>query len=223
MSPAPAPRHSPLPLVPRESVRTLANLVTVVRTILGIGFGVIALAQHSLGWLVAAYLTYWAGDILDGIVARRRGEETIIGAVFDVVCDRACTTVAAAAFVAIEPSVAPAIGVFLVQFCMLDTLLTLAFLYAPGVISPNYFYRVDGPTYRWNWSPAAKAANTSFVVLLCLAGLLWSSAFILVATAWALLMMVLKVVSVRRVLAILDGSLAPAPRPVDARPSPLFG
>ena len=99
MSPAPAPRHSPLPLLPRESVRTLANLVTVVRTILGIGFGVIALAQHSLGWLVAAYLTYWAGDILDGIVARRRGEETIIGAVFDVVCDRACTTVAAAAFV----------------------------------------------------------------------------------------------------------------------------
>jgi CDP-diacylglycerol--glycerol-3-phosphate 3-phosphatidyltransferase len=208
---------------PRESVRTLANLVTCVRTVLGITFGVIALAQGSLAWLVGAYLTYWAGDILDGVIARRRDEETIIGAVFDVVCDRACTTVAAGAFVAIEPSVAPAVAVFLIQFCMIDTLLTLSFLYLPGLISPNYFYRLDAPTYRWNWSPAAKAANTSVVVLLCLAGLIWSPAWIWAATIWALAMTVLKVSFTRRVLAILDGTRRAEPRPAGARVSPLFG
>ena len=201
----------------RESVRTLANLITVVRTIIGIGFGVVALAEQSMGWLIAAYLSYWIGDIADGLVARARGEEPVIGAVFDVVCDRACTTVAAAAFVVIEPRVALAMGIFLVQFCMLDTMLTLSFLYFPHVISPNYFYLVDRPTYRWNWSLVAKAANTSFVVLLCLIGQFWA------AVAWGVAMLAVKVVSVHRVLGILAGTRPAAPRPAQARASALFG
>lgn len=212
-----------LELHPRESVRTLANLVTCLRTILGISFGVVALAQHSLAWLVAAYLTYWIGDILDGVLARLRKEETVIGAVFDVVCDRACTTVAAGAFVAIEPTVAVPIAVFLIQFCLIDTLLTLAFLYSPTVISPNYFYAIDAPTYQWNWSPAAKAANTSVVVLMCLAGLAWTPVLIWAAAGWALAMTVMKVVFARRVLGILAGKVAAAPRPTGVRGNLLFG
>mgnify|MGYP000247541654 CR=1 FL=1 len=203
--------------VPMERIGTVANLITLVRTVLGVSFGLIALAQLSMAWLVAAYLTYWAGDVADGIVARRRGEETVIGAVFDVICDRACTTVAAAAFVALEPQVALPIALFLLQFCVVDTMLTLAFLYYPGVISPNYFYRVDRPIYRWNWSPAAKAANTSVVVLLCLLGQIW------LAASWAAAMAVLKVLSLRRLHAIRSGHLAAAPRPAGVRGSVILG
>lgn len=189
-----------------EPLGTVANVITVARTLAGVGLGIAALAAGSWHLLIAAYACYWIGDICDGIAARRLGQETIFGAVFDVVCDRACTTVAAAAFVALEPHAAWPIALFLIQFCMLDTMLTLAFLYYPGVISPNYFARVDRPIYQWNWSPLAKAANTSVVVLLCLVGA------IVPAFLWAAAMTVVKVISLHRLYAIRHGR-------VEARPS----
>lgn len=194
-----------MPARGEEPLATVANGITIVRTIAGVGLGIAALAAGSWHLLIAAYACYWVGDIADGIAARRMGQETVFGAVFDVVCDRACTTVAAAAFVALEPRVAWPIGVFLIQFCMLDTMLTLAFLYYPAVISPNYFDRVDRPIYLWNWSPLAKAANTSVVVLLCLVGA------IVPALLWAVAMTVVKVVSLRRLYAIRYGGLAARP------------
>ena len=196
-----------------EPLGTVANGITVARTIAGVGLGIAALAAGSWHLLIAAYACYWIGDIADGIAARRMGQETVFGAVFDVMCDRACTTVAAAAFVALEPAVAWPIALFLIQFCMLYTMLTLAFLYYPGVISPNYFDRVDRPIYQWNWSPLAKAANTSVVVLLCLIGA------IVPALVWAGGMTVVKVLSLRRLYAIRHGRVAARPSaPVAAGP-----
>jgi len=55
-----------------------------------------------------------------------------------VVCDRVDTLLPAGAFISAYPRVAGPILVFLVQFAILDTMLTLAFLLWPGVISPNY-------------------------------------------------------------------------------------
>lgn len=192
----------------RERVTTIPNAITIVRTIAGMILAIWSLAGGSMTLLVAAYATYWVGDILDGVVARKLHQETVIGAVLDVICDRANTTLAAAAFVVLQPQVAAPIAAYLIQFCVLDTMLTLAFLYFPGIISPNYFGRVDGPIYRYNWSPPAKAANTSVVVLLCLVQLPWP------ALAWALLMTALKLWSLARLAGILSGRVPAAPGPV---------
>ena len=81
-------------------------------------------------------------------------------------------------------------AVFLVQFCVVDTMLSLTFLYFP-INSPNDFHQVDRTLHRWNWSPAAKALNTSVVVLLSVAGMP------LAATGCALVVLGVKVWSVR--------------------------
>ncbi|WP_442875098.1 hypothetical protein [Actinoplanes sp. NBC_00393] len=65
----------------------------------------------------------------------------------------------------LRPATALPIAIFLVQFMVIDQLLSLMFLRWP-LLSPNYFARVDRRIYRWNWSPPAKALNTAAVVLL---------------------------------------------------------
>jgi len=196
---------APLPVGVEEPVRTLANAVTLVRTVIAVVLGMVAITEASL-WLVAAgYAVYWVGDIADGAAARWLDEETRHGAVFDVVADRACTCVLAAGFVMIEPSAALALTAFLLQFMVLDSLLTLSFLHWP-LVSPNEFHRVDRTVWRLNWSPAAKAANTAAVVLALAAG--WFT----VAAVLAVAVVVLKTWSLRRVLALITEGREAAPR-----------
>ncbi|MCS7050480.1 MAG: CDP-alcohol phosphatidyltransferase family protein [Thermomicrobium sp.] len=68
----------------------MANAITLARVILL--FIGIALLYGGARWsLVLAWLmllVVFAGDALDGIVARRRGESTVFGAVFDIAGDR---------------------------------------------------------------------------------------------------------------------------------------
>jgi phosphatidylglycerophosphate synthase len=143
------------------------NAITALRTGASVGLAVAALTQHSAHLLVAAYLIYWLGDILDGLAARKLGQETRPGAVFDIVADRACTSACAAALVALRPATALPIGIFLVQLMVVDQLLSLMFLRWP-LLSPNYFASVDRRIHRWNWSPPANALNTAAVVVLAL-------------------------------------------------------
>lgn len=56
---------------------------------------------------------------------------------------------------------------FLVQFMLVDHLLSLMFLRWP-LLGPNYLARVDPRIHRWNWSPPAKALNTAAVVILAI-------------------------------------------------------
>ncbi|MBI4940533.1 MAG: CDP-alcohol phosphatidyltransferase family protein, partial [Actinobacteria bacterium] len=159
------------------------NLITLVRTVAAIG---LATASAVAGrapddgtargtWsaattlLVAGYLVYWVGDMGDGAVARWRGETTRHGAVLDIVSDRACTTMLAVVLVGQRPDTAVPLTLFLVQFCVLDTMLSLGFLHW-DVDSPNDMHLVDRPLYLLNWSPPAKALNTAAVVLLVLSG-----------------------------------------------------
>lgn len=86
---------------------------------------------------------------------------------FDIVADRACTSACAAALVVLLPDTALPIAVFLVQFMVIDQLLSLMFLRWP-LLSPNHFAGVDDRIYRWNWSPPAKALNTAAVVVLAI-------------------------------------------------------
>jgi phosphatidylglycerophosphate synthase len=156
-----------LGLSPPVTLLNVPNAITAVRTAGSLGLAVAALSHRSAQLLVAAYLIYWIGDILDGVAARALGQETRTGAVFDIVADRACTSACAAALVVLRPATALPIAVFLVQFMVIDQLLSLMFLRWP-LLGPNYFACVDRRIYRWNWSPPAKALNTAAVVILAI-------------------------------------------------------
>lgn len=146
---------------------TVPNLITLVRTVGAVALALAALVAHSWPLLIGAYAVYWIGDTLDGIVARWLRQETRAGAVFDIVSDRACTSLCLAALLMMKPDMVLPLGIFLVQFMVLDTMLSLSFLMW-DLVSPNYFAEVDRRVYRWNWSPPAKVLNTSAVVLLVL-------------------------------------------------------
>ena len=141
------------------------NRITLVRTVVSMLVATFAFASGDLWLLVIGYVVYWFGDSLDGWVARIRNEETVSGAVFDIVCDRACSFLLAAAFMTTYPETIGPLAIYLIQFGVLDTMLTLSFLLWKETLSPNYFYKVDQPIYVWNWSKPAKAVNTGAVVV----------------------------------------------------------
>jgi phosphatidylglycerophosphate synthase len=185
------------------------NQITLFRTVVAMVIAAIAFRTGALSWLVIGYAAYWFGDMADGAVARLRNEESVAGAVFDIVCDRACSFLLAAAFMATFPATIGPLAIFLVQFGVLDTMLSLAFLLWPGTLSPNYFYRVDHPIWVWNWSKPAKAVNTAAVVIsLVIAhhtGAQWLPYSIAIAAC------VVKVASSYRLIAILRGRLPAVP------------
>lgn len=179
------------------SVRTVPNAVTLLRTIAAMTIGLAGVAAHRPALLVLAYVVYWAGDMLDGWAARRLGQETRLGAVFDIVSDRACTSVLGVGLLAHQPAVLPLVLVFLLSFMVLDTMLSLSFLCWP-LLSLNDFHQVDHRVWLLNWSPAAKAANTAGVVAAVALG------FYVVGLALALLVVVIKVWSAARVLRLVE-------------------
>jgi CDP-diacylglycerol--glycerol-3-phosphate 3-phosphatidyltransferase len=161
-------RTHPTALVPPRAALepwwTTPNIVSVARTVGSVTVGVGAIASRSLVLLVVAYAIYWVGDMLDGYLARRLDQETRPGAVLDIVCDRACSAICACCIVMLAPETWPAILPFLLSFLMVDTMLSLSFLYW-DLQSPNYFGRVDPNVWRLNWSPPAKALNTAGLML----------------------------------------------------------
>ena len=152
-----------------EEWSTPANLITGVRTLAAVGLACAALATGSLRLLVAGYLVYWVLDIADGAVARRFEHETRLGAVFDITADRASSLLCVAALVTLRPGLAVPLAIYVVEFAVVDTMLSLGFL-AFAVKGPNDMHLVDATLWRWNWSPPAKAVNTASIVLLCLLG-----------------------------------------------------
>ena len=175
---------------------TVPNVVTATRTVIAVLLGAIAVANGDLMLLAVAYGVFWVGDIADGWSARKLGQETRAGAVFDIVCDRACTGILCVGLVASVPSALPVVVVFVLSFMVLDSMLSMAFLCWP-VLSPNYFHVVDRRVWQLNWSPLAKAANTAGVVG-ALALELYS-----VACAVAVVVVGIKLWSARRVIRLL--------------------
>ena len=185
------------------------NRITLVRTVVAMVIAAIAFRTGMLSWLVIGYAAYWLGDMADGAVARYRNEESVAGAVFDIVCDRACSFLLAAAFMATFPATIGPLAIFLVQFGVLDTMLSLAFLLWPGTLSPNYFYKVDRPIWIWNWSKPAKAVNTAAVVISLIIAHHTGAQWLPYAVAIAAL--AVKIVSSYRLIQILCGRQAAAP------------
>ena len=176
----------------QERVGTSATVITFVRTAISVVLSGLAAQHGSLTLLVVALVVYWAGDSLDGFVARIRGCETRIGAVLDILSDRFCAAAFYIGLVWLQPEFAVPVFIYLAEFMVVDCFLSLAFLAWP-VRSPNYFYVVDRPLWLWNWSKPGKAVNSSlFAVLLLVTGWVWLGAVI--ATA----LLVMKTVSLVR-------------------------
>jgi phosphatidylglycerophosphate synthase len=192
-------RTAPAAIANPGPFRTVPNAVTLIRTVAAVLLGALALFRADVGLLLAAYAVYWIGDMADGWVARRLGQVTRAGAVFDIISDRACTAVAACALVVIDPRAIVAVAAFLLSFMVLDTMLSLAFLCWP-VLSPNHFDVVDRRVWLLNWSPAAKAANTAGVI-----GALALDQYV-VALGCVLAIGAVKVWSLFRVVELLDRS-----------------
>jgi CDP-diacylglycerol--glycerol-3-phosphate 3-phosphatidyltransferase len=185
-----------------EPIKTWANLITVIRSLAALILGVIGAVNGSLMLLAIGYLVYWIGDSADGNVARFLKQETRQGAVFDIICDRANACVLAIGYMAYDPGVSVPLAVYLLQFMVIDMVLTLSFLFWP-LVSPNYFNRVDRPVFLLNWSKTAKTANTTVVVTLTALG------WIIPATVVASIVLLMKVWSLHRVIGILTGRTAP--------------
>ncbi len=161
--------------------RTVPNLVTIVRTVAATALALVALsADDRVPWLIAGYLTYWLGDSLDGLLARILDQETRAGAVFDICSDRLCTALLACGLVLEQPHLAVPIAIFLLNFMVIDNVLSLSFLLWP-LVSPNYFAQVDQQVFRYNWSHPAKALNNVGIVVAVVIGNLWLALAIVIA------------------------------------------
>jgi len=193
----------------QERVGTSATVVTGVRTVASVVLAGLAARSGSLTLLVAALVVYWAGDSLDGFVARVRGCETRMGAVLDILSDRFCAASFYLGLVWLRPEFAVPVFIYLAEFMVVDCFLSLAFLAWP-VRSPNYFYAVDERIWRWNWSKPAKAVNSAVFAVFLLVGQLWW-----VALVMAVGLLVLKSVSLAWLLRLglpVPGEQAAPPR-----------
>ena len=179
-----------------EHLWTGATVITALRTVASAVVAAWAAVEGSLTLLVVALGIYWVGDIVDGTWARVRRCETRIGAVLDIFADRFNAGAFYVGLAWLQPELAPAVFVYLAEFMVVDTFLSLAFLAWP-IRSPNYFHVVDRTIWLWNWSKPAKAVNSAlFAVLLLVTGWVW------VGLAIALTLLALKCWSVARLLHI---------------------
>jgi hypothetical protein len=178
----------------RERFWTRPTVVTVIRTAGSLVAIVLAVRENSMGLLLTGLVIYWLGDILDGWLARRLDQETRIGAVADILCDRLSAGSFYAGLLWLDTSLAVPVSVYLVEFLVVDLTLSLAFLAWP-LVSPNYFYLVDRRTWLLNWSPVGKSVNSA-----AFAGILLLTHNTVAASGFAIALLGLKAVSLTRVL-----------------------
>jgi len=174
-----------------ERLLTAATVLTFARTGASMALALLGAWSESLSLLLWALAIYWIGDSADGLLARAMSAETRAGAVLDIVCDRACAACFYLGFAWFDPTMALPVGIYLFEFMVVDTYLSLAFLAWP-LTSPNYFYLVDRRIWAWNWSTSGKAVNSAaFAVFMVL------TRQPILATGIAVALLVLKVVSTR--------------------------
>jgi CDP-diacylglycerol--glycerol-3-phosphate 3-phosphatidyltransferase len=181
----------------KERFATPATIITFIRTAAAVT--IMGFAMHAdrsggfwspaLKLLVIGLVVYWAGDSLDGQVARRMHHETRIGAVLDIMSDRFCSAAFYLGLAWLHPEFTVPVLIYLAEFMVIDCFLSITFL-AWGIRSPNYFYVIDRAIYRLNWTHPAKAVNSAlFAVFLLVTHLAWVGA--IVASA----LLVFKIVS----------------------------
>jgi CDP-diacylglycerol--glycerol-3-phosphate 3-phosphatidyltransferase len=150
-----------------EPLFTWANVITATRTVVCVAMFAVAARLHSTAWNLCGLCMYWALDLLDGYLARRLDEETRLGAQFDILSDRLAVAFFYMNHLAWHPEIVVPISLFLVQFMLVDQYLSNQFIRF-RLLSPNDFHMVEPTIWQLNWSPLAKACNSSLVTLLIL-------------------------------------------------------
>lgn len=181
----------------RERVWTWPTVVTVVRTVGTLALVALAVQGRSMGLLLAGLAVHWVGDVLDGWLARRLDQETRFGAVADILCDRISVVPFFVVLVWLEGSLAVPVAVYVLEFLVVDLVLSLAFLAWP-LVSPNYFYLVHHPLWILNWSPLAKSINSAAFL-----GILLLTRDVVLSTAFAFALLTLKSLSLVRMVRLL--------------------
>jgi cardiolipin synthase (CMP-forming) len=75
----------------RSALLTTANQLTILRIVFVPVF-IIFLAYREIGWALGTFVIAGITDVLDGIIARRFGQKTSIGAVLDPLADKLLMT-----------------------------------------------------------------------------------------------------------------------------------
>lgn len=182
--------------MPVERFWTPATVVTVVRTAASAALTLAAAREGSLTLLLVGLVVYWLGDVVDGGLARLLNCETRTGALVDIFSDRLNAALFYAGLCWLEPTFAVPVGVYLFQFMVIDTLLSISFMAWP-VLSPNYFYVVDRRIWSWNWSKPAKFVNSAIFAVLLL-----TTDSVVLGTVFAGALLLLKSLSLRRLLSL---------------------
>src|SRR3989442_8063819 len=74
-----------------SSFATTANQLTILRIVVVPVF-IILLVYNELGWALLTFIVAGISDVLDGIIARRFGQKTSIGAMLDPLADKLLMT-----------------------------------------------------------------------------------------------------------------------------------
>lgn len=75
----------------RSAVLTTANQLTILRIVFVPVF-IILLVYQEIGWALTTFVAAGVTDVLDGIIARRFGQKTSIGAALDPIADKLLMT-----------------------------------------------------------------------------------------------------------------------------------
>jgi len=75
----------------RSAVLTTANQLTILRIVFVPVF-IILLVYSDTGWALAVFLAAGITDVLDGVIARRFGQKTRVGAFLDPIADKLLMT-----------------------------------------------------------------------------------------------------------------------------------
>jgi cardiolipin synthase (CMP-forming) len=75
----------------RSAVLTTANQLTILRIVFVPVF-IILLVYQEVGWALGTFVAAGITDVLDGIIARRFGQKTSIGAALDPIADKLLMT-----------------------------------------------------------------------------------------------------------------------------------
>ena len=177
-----------------------ANLVTLLRLGGSLIFFVLAAVRGDPTANFIGLGIHWLGDVLDGALARKARQETVLGAEIDIIADRVEVLFFIVNFIHFHPEVAVASAVYALDFAFVDFYLSYQFLKF-DLISPNYFGRVDRRVYLLNYSPGGKLVNSTAVILL----LIFLPARQAVAAVLACGLIAVKVYSIRRLARIRPG------------------
>jgi CDP-diacylglycerol--glycerol-3-phosphate 3-phosphatidyltransferase len=191
---------------PRSADRFFSepNVITLFRLILSLVFFGLAVIKSSPVYNFIGLGVLWLGDVADGAWARRFKQETILGAEIDIIADRVEILFFYVNFLHFHPRLFLPVGLYIIEFAFIDFFLSYQFVKF-GIISPNYFGRVDRTVYLLNYSPVAKFINSTAVTIL----LIFLPELQLAALAIAAGYCGIKIYSVLRLRKISRGRPAP--------------